>query len=166
MYVYSLEVDMRFIIKYIIIFFVSLSFQQATSQAQNKKVENLTFTIRGLVRESDTYEPISKVNIEVNGGAYTMTDDDGTFRIKAKKGDELIVRHKDFETVYYTIKDDNRVTIEVEPNIPSSNQRLYKSRSDSKTFNSLVDSAATYLKKDAEKSIQFIADALETKWFC
>ncbi|RKE91876.1 histidine kinase [Ichthyenterobacterium magnum] len=160
MYVYSLEVDMRFIIKYIIIFFVSLSFQQATSQAQNKKVENLTFTIRGLVRESDTYEPISKVNIEVNGGAYTMTDDDGTFRIKAKKGDELIVRHKDFETVYYTIKDDNRVTIEVEPNIPSSNQRLYKSRSDSKTFNSLVDSAATYLKKDAEKSIQFVADAL------
>ena len=41
--------------------------------------------IRGSVRESDTYEPISKVNIEINGGAYTITDSQGRFYYKSQK---------------------------------------------------------------------------------
>jgi len=114
--------------------------------------------IRGSVRESDTYEPISKVNIEINGGAYTITDSQGRFTIKARKGDELIVRHKDFETVYYTIVKEERITIEVEP-IVSKNLNS-KFRRDIKLFNSLIDSAAVYKKKDVAKSIKFIGEAL------
>jgi tetratricopeptide (TPR) repeat protein len=116
-------------------------------------------TIRGSVRESDTYKPIQNVNIEINGGAYTVTDNQGEFRITAKKGDELIVRHKDFETVYYIIVNDDRIRIEVEP-AKSALEKASKFRRDTKAFESLIDSVSTYLKKDAEKSIQFVAEAL------
>ncbi|MEZ4855574.1 MAG: histidine kinase [Gelidibacter sp.] len=146
-------------IKHIIILFLCFPLQMTFSQQNVSSKKEDTFIVRGSVRERDTYKPISKVNIEVNGGAYTMTGNDGTFRIQAKKGDELVIRHKDFETVYYTIKSDERITVEVEPITPSkiSNSRYKK---DVKAFNSLIDSAAAYLKIDAEKSIQFITEAL------
>jgi tetratricopeptide (TPR) repeat protein len=114
--------------------------------------------IRGSVRESDTYEPISKVNIEINGGAYTISDGQGRFTIKARKGDELIVRHKDFETVYYTITSEERITIEVEPILSKNLNSKY--RRDIKLFNSLIDSALVYKKKDVAKSIKFVGEAL------
>ncbi len=114
--------------------------------------------IRGSVRKSDTYEPISKVNIEINGGAYTITDSQGRFTIKAKKGDELIVRHKDFETVYYTLINDDRITIEVEPVVNKNINSKF--RRDIKRFNSLIDSVAVYKKKDVAKSIKFVGEAL------
>ena len=125
---------------------------------QSKVKEEPVFTIKGSVVESGSNAPISRVNIEVNGGAYTMTDSEGVFRIKVKKGDELVIKHKDFETVYYTVTNDERITIEVLPAIPS-----FKKSSkmvNLKSFNALIDSAATYKKKDAEKSIQFVVDAL------
>ncbi|MBT8267194.1 MAG: histidine kinase [Bacteroidia bacterium] len=120
------------------------------------------FTIRGSVIESDTYNPLSKVNIEVNGGSYTTTDKQGEFRIQAKKGDELVIRHSDFETVYYTIKSNERITIKVNPStnklgVSSRAQKVY---SNTRDFRALIDSADAYLKTDAEKSIQFLADAL------
>jgi len=121
------------------------------------------FTVRGSVIESDTNNPIPNVNIEVSGGAYTTTDAFGEFRIEAKKGDELIVRHKDFETVYYIIKSSERIKVEVEPNKTDDlvNKKLFKSRAKMQNFKSLIDSAEVYLKKDAKKSIQFITDALK-----
>ena len=114
--------------------------------------------IRGSVRESDTYEPITKVNIEINGGAYTITDSQGRFTIKAKKGDELIVKHKDFETVYYTIINGDRITIEVEPVVNKNINSKF--RRDITRFNSLIDSVAVYKKKDVAKSIKFVGEAL------
>lgn len=150
---------MKLITTYITILVLIFSFQNAASQQASKSKDEPMFTVRGAVRESDTYKPISKVNIEVNGGAYTMTGLDGEFRIQVRKGDEITVRHKDFETVYYTVKDDQRILIEVksaeqEPSVSS------KFKTTTKAFNSLIDSASGYLKKDAEKSIQFITEAL------
>lgn len=150
---------MKVFTTYITILLLVFSFQNAASQQASKTKDEPMFTVRGAVRESDTYKPISKVNIEVNGGAYTMTGLDGEFRIQVRKGDEITVRHKDFETVYYTVKDDERILIEVksaeqEPVVSS------KLKTTTRAFNSLIDSAGTYLKKDAEKSIQFITEAL------
>ncbi|WP_299226765.1 histidine kinase [uncultured Psychroserpens sp.] len=126
----------------------------------NAQESNSYFSIRGSVRESDTYKPIPKVNIEVNGGAYTITDSDGRFLItRVKKGDELIVRHKDFETVYYTIINDDRITIEVEPVIIKKKTNS-KYKRDIKLFNSLIDSVAKFKKKDVAKSIEFVGEAL------
>ena len=153
---------MKSLFKYIFVFlFCALPTQQLHSQEKNAERRALEplYEVRGSVRESDTYKPISKVNIEVNGGAYTVTGNDGDFRIKVRTGDELIIRHKDFETVYYTIKDNERIIVEVKPSNPT-NQVDSKYRKSIKSFNSLIDSASTYLKKDAEKSIQFVADAL------
>ncbi|WP_341217204.1 histidine kinase, partial [uncultured Wocania sp.] len=154
---------MKLLVKYIL--FLCLVFSASFMLAQEKneiKSSEKRFTVRGSVIESDTYKPISDVNIEVSGGAYTTTDAFGEFRIEAKKGDELIVRHKDFETVYYIIQSSERIKVEVQPNRTDEyRSKIFKSRSNIQVFKSLVDSAEVYLKKDAKKSIQFIADALK-----
>ncbi|WP_047548129.1 histidine kinase [Psychroserpens sp. Hel_I_66] len=129
------------------------------NDAYKAKSESPLFTIRGSVRESDTYNPISKVNVEVNGGAYTMTGFDGSFIIRARKGDELMIRHKDFETVYYTIKDDERITVEVEPAIERK-QSSPKYKDNIKAFNALIDSIGKYKKLDVSKSIDFAGKAI------
>ena len=120
------------------------------------------FTVRGSVIESDTKNPIPNVNIEVSGGAYTTTDIFGEFKVEAKKGDELIVRHADFETVYYIIKSNERIKVEVLPNKTKSEVSKFskKRKLRIQEFKPLIDSAETYLKQDAKKSIQFITDAL------
>lgn len=150
---------MKLLCKYIAILILCFSSQNFWGQ-ENIIVNEPVFTVRGSVKESGSNNAIPRVNIEVIGGAYTMTDREGVFRIKVRKGDELIIKHKDFETVYYKVLSNERIIIEVEPATPA----LYKRSSinvNIMAFNSLIDSASTYLKKDAEKSIQFIADALE-----
>ncbi|TYA74581.1 tetratricopeptide repeat-containing sensor histidine kinase [Seonamhaeicola marinus] len=155
---------MRKTLKYIgvlCIMFITLG-----SLAQNNLESNASkFTVRGKVVERDTRDPITNVNIEINGGSYTTTDIFGEFRIQAKRGDELTIRHKDFETVYYIIQSNERILVEVEPEETGESKRelskskLFKKRRPQ--FNWYIDSAETYLKKDAKKSIQFITDALE-----
>jgi tetratricopeptide (TPR) repeat protein len=120
--------------------------------------EEALLQIKGIVREVDTHKTISKVNIEINGGAYTITDGQGRFTIQAKPGDELIIRHKDFETVYHSIENNARIVIEVEPVVRES---IYSKFSrDYKRFNSLIDSVLVYKKKDVAKSIKFVGEAL------
>ena len=150
---------MKIVFNYIALLVFFLGFQILIGQERPTYTEAPLWTIKGSVRESDTYKPIPEVNIEINGGSYTVTDNDGRFTILARKGDELIVSHEDFETVYYTISSNERITIEVEPEIPIS-QGGSKYKSDTKAFNALIDSVSTYMKKDAGKSIQFVAEAL------
>lgn len=148
---------MRKILKYLLIIILCFTTQYIGAQeSENKQAK---FIVRGSVRESDTYKPISKVNIEVNGGAYTVTGSDGEFRIQVKKGDELAIRHKDFETVYYIITSNERISVEVKPTLRESTSDSKYKRS-VQSFNALIDSALVYQKKDAEKSIQFITEAL------
>lgn len=144
---------MRSFIIFILLFSHGLCLSQPGSQNPNPLL-----IIKGSVRESDTYQPIEKVNIEVNGGAYTNTDAEGRFTIRARRGDELIVRHKDFETVYHLITSSERITIEVEPAIERRTSSRYKQ--DIKLFNSLIDSVEAYKKKDVAKSIKFVGEAL------
>ena len=146
------------------IIFVSVILCTLTAVAQNNAVfgNNPRFTVRGSVTESDTRKPIRDVNIEVNGGGYTTTDFSGNFKIEVSKGDELTIRHKDFQTVYYTIKDNERIEVRVEPNDEDKEYSIKKSFSgkSQQSFKTLIDSAESYLKKDAQKSIQFITDAI------
>lgn len=130
-----------------------------TYNLEKEPREEAYFTVRGTVRDKYSFKPIEKVNIQVNGGAYAVTSFDGQFNIKVKVGDELVIRHKDFQTVYHTVTSNDRLIIEVDPDtaetIPS---QLKKKRLQS--FNQLIDSADTYLKKDVERSSSFITDAL------
>ncbi len=147
----------KYLIVLVLFFSVTFSFSQ---NAEKKKMEDEVFTIRGTIRDKYSYAPVSFVNVEVNGGAYTVSSSEGTFKIKVKLGDELIIKHKDFETVYYTVEDDERVFIEVEPGNPEPTRKERIKRS-TEAFNKLIDSAKLYRKKDASKSIQFIADAFD-----
>ena len=133
--------------------------------AQNNgglNIQGERFTVRGSVIESDTRNPIPDVNIEVNGGGYATTDIMGDFRIEVRIGDELTIRYKDFETVYYTIKSNERIEVQVETNKKERTLSKYSKRlrSNPESFKPLIDSADVYLKKDARKSIQFISEAL------
>lgn len=132
-----------------------------SSFAQEEDIDsgNETFQVRGSVIDSETNKPIAKVNILVNEGNYTTTNALGEFRIEVSKGDELIIKHSDFETVYYIIKNNERIRVEVVPN--RSDRYLQKiSKRGTNEFNALIDSADTYLKTDAQKSIQFVTEAL------
>ncbi len=156
---------MRLLLKHIcFLSFVLFISTEVLAQVSSKtQKSSTTFTVRGSVIESDTKNPTTNVNIEVNGGSYTTTDFNGNFRIEVKKGDELTIKHKDFETVYYIIESNERITIEVNP---SADELQYSKNKYSRTnpilFKSLIDSAETNLKKDAKKSIQFIEKALGT----
>jgi tetratricopeptide (TPR) repeat protein len=124
----------------------------------NKGLNEALFSIRGSVYEKDTHTPYKDVQVLVNGGRYTATNFDGTFTVMAKIGDELIISHDDFETIYYTILKNERISIEVQDENQSG--RRSKKYGDSKRFNKMIDSADVYLKTDAEKSIKFIGNAL------
>lgn len=127
------------------------------SQTNNTSNKQDTFIVRGSVIENDTNKPIPKVNVEVNGGAYTTTNSEGEFRIQVKLNDELVIRHSDFETVYIIIKSNERITVKVQPN--SRNLSTKYKRIDANLFNALIDSAEYYKKRNTDKSIEFITDA-------
>jgi two-component system LytT family sensor kinase len=133
-----------------------LTFGQNGKRAQSNTTS--LFSIRGSVYEKASYKPYRNVSVLVNGGKYTTTNFDGGFTIMARIGDELIISHEDFETIYHTIQTDERIIIEVIEQGQSG--RNNRTSSDLKRFNKMIDSADVYLKKDAEKSIKFIGDAL------
>jgi tetratricopeptide (TPR) repeat protein len=149
---------------FLFIFFVVALFCSAESFSQvNRQSENRPFILRGEVVDGETNMPISKVNVEILGGQYTTTNLSGRFAISAKIGDELVIKSDDFVTVYYTIDKDDFVTVRVEKALGNSASQMSKSEQKNKanSFNTYLDSAKFYLKKDAQKSIEYVTRALE-----
>jgi tetratricopeptide (TPR) repeat protein len=134
--------------------------QRSAVSITNQNNDEAFFDVRGFVKEEDTNEAIEDVNIQVNGGAYTASNGAGEFRVRAKMGDELIISHKDFETIYYTIKSNERITVNILARTSQSDVNLFKSKQNN-SFNSLIDSALIYKKKSAEKSIQFVTESIK-----
>lgn len=144
----------------ILIFFgIGLQSYSQTKRQLNYN-ENKLIPIRGSVYEKGTREPFKNVEVLVNGGSYTKTNLDGTFNIKARVGDQLVISHDDFETIYHTVTSDNRIEIVVITNNNEKKYSKFNKPNSTDLFNKLIDSADSYLKKDAQKSIQFIGDAL------
>ncbi len=136
-------------------------------QAQESMNKDASFTLRGEVIESETNKPVSKVNVEINGKGYTTTNREGLFFIEAKVGDELIIRSDTFETVYYIIKDQQKIKIKVEEaddkikNVSKTKSRSGRERNQ-KVFIAYIDSAKYFQKEDAKKSIGYVTRALES----
>ena len=128
--------------------------------AQVRKTTGDYFVLKGKVVEAESNLPISKVNVEIDGGGYATTNTLGEFAISARIGDELIIRSDDFNTAYYTIKDKQRVTLKVENTIELPITTSSRSKSND-VFKSYIDSAKIFLKKDAKRSIEFVTKALE-----
>ena len=148
------------LVYYIVFFCLMLG---ATAVGQQKKMQEPTFVVKGVVQELNTNTPVSKVNVEINGGDYTTTNKEGSFSISARVGDEIIFRNDNFETVSYLVKDQQRITVMVQeseslPNISSTSAKS----SPRQNFGVLIDSAKFYLKKDAKRSIEYVTRALES----
>ena len=123
-----------------------------------------TFMLKGEVLDTETDSPIDKVNVEIAGKEYTTTNRAGEFSIRASVGDELIFRSDAFETVYYQVVDRQRVLVKAVPipTIASSSKKLAAQTSGGLTFEMAIDSANTYLRSDAGRSIEFVTAALES----
>lgn len=121
--------------------------------------------LKGEVVDGETSMPIAKVNVEILGGQYTTTNLSGNFSISAKIGDELVIKSDDFVTVYYTIKENDFVTVRVEKAKTESSPIVSKSQKSEQLagFTVYLDSAKFFLKKDAQKSIEYVTKALEPK---
>ncbi len=130
--------------------------------SQEDGVRKEVFTLEGRVVNAGDFSPIAKVNIEITGRGYTTTDREGNFSIKATVGDELVVRSDAFETVYYKIKDKQKVTIQVQSIQKESVSYNRKKESlQPNLFQAYIDSARVETKKDAKKSIEHVTKALE-----
>jgi tetratricopeptide (TPR) repeat protein len=139
--------------------FVFITALNLSAQVQNS-IGNY-FSLKGSVIEAETNLPISRVNIEIDGGSYTTTNNLGEFSISAKIGDELILRSDDFRTVYYTITDRQKITLKFE-NIEEIPELRSKRSKSTDVYRSYIDSAKTFTKKDAKKSIEYVTKALES----
>ena len=142
-----------------LLFLLLSSFVFGQLNDSKRNANEASFTIRGSVYEKASRQPYKNVEILVNGGRYTRTDFNGKFTVQVRIGDELIISHDDFDTIYHTIEKNERIDIEVIEGYSSG--RSFKSNTDIKRFNEMIDSADIYLKKDAEKSIKFIGNALD-----
>jgi tetratricopeptide (TPR) repeat protein len=130
--------------------------------AQSKRMQRAVITVEGEVVEAENNKPLSKVNIEIVGGDYTTTNTFGKFSIKAKEGDQIVIKSDDFETVYYEIKNSNYIKIRVENDKTLTAVPKATTREESKSmFKTYIDSARVVLKKDAQKSIDFVTRAFE-----
>lgn len=137
-----------------------------TMFAQNDRIVSQPkpiFNLEGQVLDSEGYVPIAKANIEITGKGYTTTSADGQFEINAQVGDELVIRSDDFETVRYIIKDQQKITLEVQKSIPTKipiSKRRDKNKVD--YFTIYIDSAKATLRKDAKQSIEYVTKALQS----
>ena len=124
----------------------------------------ITFTLKGEVIDTETDQPIDRVNVEIAGKEYTTTNRAGEFSIRASVGDELIFRSDAFETVYYQVVDRQRVLVRAVPlpTIAASDKKRSRQISSPLSFERAIDSAKTYLRSDAGKSIEFVTLALES----
>jgi two-component system LytT family sensor kinase len=130
--------------------------------AQVRKTSKNSFVLKGVVVEDEINKPIAKVNVETNNGAYTTTNGNGEFSISVEIGDELSIKSDAFKTVYYTIKNQQKITIRVQ----KAEQELLleptaTSTSKKDLFSIYIDSAKVFLKKDAGKSIGNVTKALQ-----
>lgn len=135
---------------------VLLSLQTLMAQNTGFKTSRTletTMTLEGRVLNEDG-TPISGANVEGKMGRYATTNGMGYFKLPANMGEEIVIRGLDFETVYYRIRSNEDIEIRVQ----NPEQDTQKLRSIS--YKIAMDSAQFYLKKDAQKTADFLIAAL------
>ncbi|WP_378181854.1 histidine kinase [Aquimarina sp. SS2-1] len=133
------------------------------AQNEFRKTSERTMTIRGTVKEEKTLRPLKNVEILVVGGRVYRTDNLGDFKIQAKIGDEIVISHDNFNTIYHTIQSAERIDVKVqEEPISSSAEREKKEKKLSAAYGEYLAAARNSMKKDATTSIDYITKALET----
>lgn len=128
--------------------------------AKAKRRESMS--IKGSVKEKNTRKGIRDVDVTVLGKGTITTDVFGDFRIEARVGDELVITHDSFNTIRYTIKDGQRIDIEVQDNPQEAKSPSVSKQKGELRYQENLRAAKSFLKKDAATSIEYITNALET----
>ncbi|TDQ30225.1 histidine kinase [Tenacibaculum caenipelagi] len=145
---------------YIICVIFLLSFSTVFSQIEKNVASE--FSVKVQVVNSETHQPIKDARVEVNGRVFYYSDIKGNYTVKAKAGDQLVVSHSGFETIFYTIKDDEDIKVQVEGFEPNKKSKLspYSSGKRVSLYPQYLDSVRFYKKKDIDKSLSFIEKML------
>ncbi|APG65183.1 sensor histidine kinase [Tenacibaculum todarodis] len=147
------QINILFIFLFGVVFSV---FSQENEAVSNPK----SFIVKVRVVDKEYNNAIKDAEVQVNGFVTSFADFNGVYKVKANVNDELIVSHPDFDTVHYTIKSDEDVKILVE-GFPRKRKSKYVSKSSVVNQTHFLDSANFYKKKDIDKSLSFITEALK-----
>ncbi|GAA0717293.1 hypothetical protein GCM10009430_14050 [Aquimarina litoralis] len=119
--------------------------------------------IRGTVKDDNTLVPLNNVEIRVVGGQTYRTDNQGDFKIKARIGDQIIISHDSFNTVYHTITSSERIDVKIQDDPDGFvSKKGIRRKKLSAAYGSNLEAARSTMTKDAATSIDYITKALET----
>nr|WP_299035703.1 tetratricopeptide repeat protein [uncultured Tenacibaculum sp.] len=122
------------------------------------------FSVKVQVVSKETSRPIKDARVEVNGRTYRFSEITGNYTVKATAGSQLEVSHPNFDRVFYTIKDDEDIKVEVEGFTSKRKSKLssYSTRKQTGLYSQYLDSVQFYKKKDIDKSLSFVEKTLLT----
>ncbi len=119
------------------------------------------FSVKVQVIDDNTNQPIKNAVVEVNGRVFNFSNIEGRYIVSAREESELVVSHSDFETIFYTIKDDEDIKILVKGFIKKRKSKLSSySRKKVDLYPKNIDSVRFYKKMDIDKSLSFIEKIL------
>ncbi len=148
---------------------ILLLFVAYNGYSQYKSKRDVLYDIKVRVVDTSTREPIKDAVVSINGIVYQFNFTKEYYPVKAMVDQELTVVHPKFENVYYRIKSNEEIKIEVEgfedtKSSKISYNRLTKSKRKPDTFFLNLDSANFYKKRDIGKSLSFIENILKENY--
>ncbi|PHN99817.1 hypothetical protein CSC82_32035, partial [Rhodobacteraceae bacterium 4F10] len=122
------------------------------------------FSVKVQVVSKETNRPIKDARVEVNGRTFRFSEITGNYTVKATAGSQLEVSHPNFNRVFYTIKDDEDIKVEVEGFTSKRKSKLssYSKRKQVSLYSQYLDSVEFYKKKNIDKSLSFVEKTLLT----
>ena len=136
-----------------------LNFSFSYSQVFGEKGKE--FSVKVKVVDEATNQSIKDAVVEVNGNVFNFSHIKGQYIVTAKTGNQLVVSHSGFETIYYTIKDNEDIKVVVEDFNQKRKSKLSSyGRKKVDLYPKYLDSVNFYKKKDIDKSLAVIEKML------
>ena len=127
--------------------------------------KNVVFDVEVRVVDKENSKPIKNADVSINGKLFRYNYINEYYPVKVMVGQQLVVVHPGFETVYYDIKSNEEIKILVEGFNYSNYSRKIKSYNKSESKKDLfiqnLDSASYYKDTDIEKSLSFVENILK-----
>lgn len=133
---------------------------QMYSQEYSTK-KGIAFDLEVRVVDEATKKPIKNAAVSINGKSFRYDFINDFYSLKAMVGQQLVVVHPGFETVYYFIKSNEEIKVKVEGFNYSNYSRKIISKSKKDLFLQNLDSASYYKNSDIEKSVSFVENILK-----
>ncbi len=136
---------------------------------QNTVSTQKEFDLQGTVKAKGSGIPVADAVVQISGYRTERTNTSGEFAIRARIGDELVVSHPSFETVFHTLRNEDRIEIRVE-GLAEEESKEFSSVSIKRAKAKIsidhrhaqyIDSANFYKKRDIDKSIIFVENAIK-----